>query len=126
VEEYVERWLPPSEVLYMLEDNVGKERFAELIAKSDDLDSSDSPGFSFLSVEERAILEDAIAERELEGASDNGMNCIGHISVVTPSGHELRFEGSIEDDGACIELLTPYDFRDGRFHDLSRCLTDSW
>ena len=25
VEEYVERWLPPSEVLYMLEDNVGKD-----------------------------------------------------------------------------------------------------
>jgi hypothetical protein len=126
VEEYVEQWEPPSEVLYLLENKVGKERFAELIAKSDDLDSSDSPSFSFLSADERTILENAIAEKELEGASDNGMNCIGHKSVVTPSGHELRFEGDIEDDVGCIDLLTPYDLRDGRFRDLSRCLTDSW
>jgi hypothetical protein len=126
VEEYVTLHDPPSEVLYALKDRVGKERFAELIAKSDELDSSDSLSFSFLSAEERSIVENAIAKRELEGVQSNGMNCIGHTSVVAPSGHELRFEGDIEDDGACITLRTPYDFRDGGFHDLSKCLTESW
>ena len=69
-EEYAELNDPPSEVLYLLEKSVGKERFAELIANSDELDSSDSPSFSFLSVDERAILENGIAKKELEGASE--------------------------------------------------------
>jgi len=126
VEEYAKRWVPPSELLYRLENKVEKKRFVELIAKSDDLDSSDGPSFSFLSVDERAIIENAMAEKELQGASDNGTNCIGHRSVATPSGQELRFEGDMEEDGTCITLLTPYDFRDGRFCDLSRSLTNSW
>src|SRR5262245_26759794 len=42
-EEYAKYHLPHSEVLYLLETKVSKERFAELITKSDELDSSESP-----------------------------------------------------------------------------------
>ena len=38
---------------------------------------------------------------------------------------ELWFEGSIEDDGGCIELMSPYDHRDGRFSVVSP-ISDEW
>jgi hypothetical protein len=125
VEEYVGRWDPPSGVLYWLEAHVAKKRFEALIALSDELDAAETPSFSFLSAQERAIVEEKIAQRELEGVMDNGLNCIAQIALVAPSGGELRFEGYIEDDGACLELLTPYDYRDGKFKDLTGYLTES-
>jgi hypothetical protein len=126
VEEYVQRWGPPSEVLYWLEGHVTKERFEQLIGKSDELDAADEPSFSFLSGQERRMVEEKIAQRELEGARDNGLNCLAQIALVAPSGRQLRFEGYVEDDGACLELLTPYDHRDGKFKDLTDYLTESW
>ena len=51
---------------------------------------------------------------------------IAHYTVAAPDDRELKFEAFIEDDGHCIGLLGPYDYRDGRFRDLSDCLTDSW
>jgi hypothetical protein len=54
------------------------------------------------------------------------MCCIGYYSVQTPSGDSLPFEATIEDDGRCIELKTPYDYRDGKFCNLDDCVTDSW
>ena len=47
-------------------------------------------------------------------------------SVTTESGFELAFEGDIEDDGACLGLRTPYDYRDGNFVDLDNCEYDAW
>jgi hypothetical protein len=55
-----------------------------------------------------------------------GMNCFARHSVVSLSGDELPLEGDIEDDGDCIDLRTPYDFRDGRFTDVANCVTDHW
>ena len=79
-----------------------------------------------LTAEERSLLEEAIALRELEEAAEVGMNCFARYSVISPSGGELPFEGDIEDDGACIDLRTPYDFRDDRFIDFENCVTDEW
>jgi hypothetical protein len=43
-------------------------------------------GFNVLTAEERALLEEAIAWQELEGAASVGMNCFARYSVVSPSG----------------------------------------
>ena len=126
VEEYAMYNSPASEVIYMIEDSLDPERLEELIQLSEPLDDVDKPRFSFLTRSERNDIEDAIAERQLEANESNGMCCLGHCSVKSPSGAELQFEGDIEDDGHCITLRTPYDKRAKRFVDLSRCRTSYW
>ena len=126
VEEYAMYNSPASEVIYMIEDSLDPERLEELIRLSEPLDDVEKPCFSFLTRSERSSIEDAIAERQLEANESNGMCCLGHCSVKSPSGAELRFEGDIEDDGHCINLRTPYDKRAKRFVDLSRCRTSYW
>jgi hypothetical protein len=126
VEEYAQYNSPASEVIYMIEDSLDPERLEELIRLSEPLDDVEKPCFSFLTRSERNDIEDAIAERQLEANESNGMCCLGHCSVKTPSGAELLFEGDIEDDGQCITLRTPYDKRAKRFVDLSRCRTSYW
>jgi hypothetical protein len=126
VEEYAQYNSPASEVIYMIEDSLDPERLEELIRVSEPLDDVEKPRFSFLTRSERSSIEDAIAERQLEANESNGMCCLGHCSVKSPSGAELQFEGDIEDDGHCITLRTPYDKRAKRFVDLSRCRTSYW
>jgi hypothetical protein len=126
VEEYAMYNSPASEVIYMIEDSLDPERLEELIRLSEPLDDVEKPCFSFLTRSERSSIEDAIAERQLEANESNGMCCLGHCSVKSPSGAELQFEGDIEDDGQCITLRTPYDKRAKRFVDLSRCRTSYW
>ena len=126
VEEYASYNSPASEVIYMIEDSLDPERLGELVRLSEPLDDVDKPRFSFLTRSERNDIEDAIAERQLEANESNGMCCLGHCSVKSPSGAELQFEGDIEDDGHCITLRTPYDKRAKRFVDLSRCRTSYW
>jgi hypothetical protein len=126
VEEYAQYNSPASEVIYMIEDSLDPERLEELIRLSEPLDDVEKPCFSFLTRSERSSIEDAIAERQLEANESNGMCCLGHCSVKSPSGAELQFEGDIEDDGQCITLRTPYDKRAKRFVDLSRCRTSYW
>ena len=126
VEEYAMYNSPASEVIYMIEDSLDPERLEELIRLSEPLDDVEKPRFSFLTRSERNDIEDAIAERQLEANESNGMCCLGHCSVKSPSGAELQFEGDIEDDGHCITLPTPYDKRAKRFVDLSRCRTSYW
>ncbi|MCP4077036.1 MAG: hypothetical protein GY744_12745 [Gammaproteobacteria bacterium] len=41
-------------------------------------------------------------------------------------GKGLSFEAYIEDDGECINLLGPYDDRDGKFQDLGGCDVDDY
>ena len=126
VEEYASYNSPASEVIYMIEDSLDPERLEELIRLAEPLDDVEKPRFSFLTRSERSSIEDAIAERQLEANESNGMCCLGHCSVKSPSGAELQFEGDIEDDGHCITLRTPYDKRAKRFVDLSRCRTSYW
>ena len=126
VEEHARYNSPASELVYLIEEAVTAERFQQLLKHSEPLDESDEPSFAFLTKGERSRLEDAIAEKQMEANESNGMNCIARCSVESASGAVLEFEGDVEDDGACINLRTPYDKRAKRFTDLSRCLTSGW
>lgn len=126
VEDYAMNNPPGSEVIYLIRDSTDPDRFAELLQLAEAEDDVDEPDFSFLTGTERSKLETAIAENQLEENGSNCMCCIGHFTVTTPSGADLCFEGEIEDDGACINLLTPYDDQANLFMDLSRCVTDEW
>jgi hypothetical protein len=126
VEEHARYNSPASELVYLIEEAVTAERFQQLLKHSEPLDESDDPSFAFLTKGERSRLEDAIAEKQMEANESNGMNCIASCSVESDSGAVLEFEGDVEDDGACINLRTPYDKRAKRFKDLSRCLTSGW
>ncbi len=124
VESYAQQTSPVSEIIYLIENKVRAERFNILREKFSSLDDVKQPTFDFLIPEERRVLEHAIAAEQLEGNMLDGMNCIAHYEL-TGSGDPLRFEADVEDDGSCIELRTPYDFRDGKFVDLPNCVTDS-
>ena len=126
VEEYAMNNPPTSDVIYLIRDSTDPDRFAELLQLAKAQDDVDEPDFSFLTGTERSKLETIIAENQLEENCSNGMCCIGHFSVTTPSGDHLSFEGEIEDDGDCINLLTPYDDQANLFTDLSNCVTDEW
>jgi hypothetical protein len=126
VEEYAEFRSPASEIVYLIRDNVSESRFEELLELSAPLDDDPEPRFDFLTRTERSRLEQTIAEDQLEANSSNGMNCIAHFSVQSSSGQDLRFEATVEDDGCCIELRSPYDCKNGRFVNLDKCITDSW
>lgn len=126
VEEHARYNSPASEPVYLIEEAVSAERFQQLLKHSEPLDESDDPSFAFLTKGERSRLEEAIAENQMEANESNGMNCIARCSVESDSGAVLEFEGDVEDDGACINLRTPYDKRAKRFTDLSRCLTSGW
>ena len=109
-----------------LKGNVTEARFRELESKFEALEASGEWEFSFLKDKEREIIEQALAEDDLEGNQSNGMNCIASYTVHGAEGVELNFEGLVEDGGGCFELKTPYDERDGKFHDFSNCATDEW
>lgn len=126
VEEHAQMSSPASEIVHLIKDQVHPDRFAELITLSGPLDETDDPNFDFLTNDEREMLEQAIAEKDLAGHSSNGMNCLAHISVQTGSLVYLEFEAVIEDDGSSFILLTPYDKQAGKFEDLTKCVTDSW
>jgi len=125
-EEHARYNSPASELVYLIEDAVSAERFQQLLKDSEPLDDADDPSFAFLTKVERSRLEDAIAEKQMEANESNGMNCIARCSVESDSGAVLEFEGDVEDDGACINLRTPYDKRAKRFTDLARCRTSCW
>jgi hypothetical protein len=82
-------------------------------------------GFDFLTIKERGNLEKAIAQEALKSNIENGICCVAYhdILVCRP---KLRCEAYIEDDGACGDLMTPYDYRDGKFKNLDDCVTKSW
>lgn len=126
VEEHAQMQSPASEVVYLIEDQVEPDRFAELQTLSEPLDETDNPKFDFLTKGEREMLELAIAEKDLERHSSNGMNCLAHISVQTSGLVDLEFEAVIEDDGSSFILRTPYDKLARKFEDLTNCVTDSW
>lgn len=126
VEQFAAQNDPPSEIVYLIQDIVSPSRFEKLLALASPLDKQKKPRFDFLTKRERSLLEDKIAEDSLQNNMSCGMNSIAHFSIETDSGSCLEFEASIEDDGMCIDLLTPYDYTAGRFKDLSDCVTESW
>ena len=79
--------------------------------------------FGFLAWKEKGLIERALAEWELDSLMDDGMNRIARFYVEVGDGRRLGFEADIEDDGACIDLRTPYDERDRGFTNLRNCVT---
>ena len=70
---------------------------------------------SFLTPEEKKLIETALMEEELK---DGEPFVVARTCIGSPKGVELWFEGDIEDDGDCIHVRTPYDYRDGKFTDV--------
>lgn len=94
-----------------------REVLENLLETFEDTNSGD---LSLLLPEEIEILERFRQEDELSYSD----NVIAQFSIKTANGSVMKFEAFIEDDGACIHLLTPYDERDGKFFDLTDCLVD--
>ena len=126
VEDYAESTSPASEIVYALEGKVTKKRLKELLRRTKDFPDFERTSFAFLSEHEREALENEVTRKRLVSNSSNGMKCIANNAVESSSGYILRFEGEIEDDGACIFLRTPYDERDGKFVNLDNCQTETW
>ena len=99
---------------------------ARLRAAYERADKRAREDFTFLSEGEREILLEWCAEQERENVRSNGMCCLAHFTLDDDSDGLLRFEAEVEDDGDCYHLLTPYDYRAGRFVDLSNCDVDEW
>ena len=126
LEEYAQDFDLGPEVLYLIEDLVEPHRFQRLLAMWESLPETESPGFENLRADEREALVLAIARQQLEANECNGLSCLACFLVATSSGEDLEFEGDVEDDGACIDLRTPYEQRENRFRDLTHCLTVDW
>jgi hypothetical protein len=109
-------------LVYIIRDKVDPGRLAIITNEAEELDKAGSTQFDFLTKEEKHLIEVALAERDLKGKLENGIGTVALYSVGEGEDN-LRFEGTIEDDGHCIVLLTPYDFRDGKFKDFSNCVT---
>ena len=126
IEEYAKCNHPASELVYLIQSKVSAERFQALLNLSSNLDDDNEPDFHFLTPGERELLQEAIGHKNLTNNQENGMGCVARYSIQTDSGYALSFEAQIEDDGTCIYLKTPYDYRDGKFSDFRDCVTDSW
>ena len=127
LEEYAKSMcLCPSEYVefvYHLEGKVSKQRFDELKGQFERLDKR--PSFDFLTRAERRAIEAAIGAKDVENNMSNGMNYIARY-CLNHGKTKLWFEGHLEDNGYCTTLLTPYGKRDGKFLDLSKCVTSKW
>ena len=119
LEEYGENF---SELVHLMEGMVSARRFKVLVEKSEGCCDAE---FDFLTKKERRNLEEAIALKALESNMENSICCVAHYNI-SASRPKLRFEAQIEDDGACIDLMTPYDHRDGKLKGLDNCVTNSW
>ena len=118
--------MPPEEVVYLLEGHVSGPRYKALLHEHDLIEKGEQEfSIDLFSEQERRLIEDLIMEREFHqpGGDRAIANC---YATILESGTRLSFEAFIEDDGACIDLLTPYDERDGRFADLTDCLTERY
>jgi len=124
LEEYADLTSPASEIVYFIQERVSVERFQEILEITEKWGDDESGDFSFLTSEERLLIEDYINEKNLESTIMNGMGGLGYRTITSKSGVELTFEGEIEDDGECIRLLTPYEIRDGGGTDLSNSVVD--
>jgi hypothetical protein len=91
-----------------LADLVESQRLKEIEDDCVKYDDGAREDFSFLHPEERKHLEMEFARENLTRLRDNGLGCTAFY-CVTSGNQELWFHASIEDDGTCFNLLTPYD-----------------
>jgi hypothetical protein len=125
LEDYAAEKNPPSELVYALKGKVSAARFSELETTFAKLDGQEELTFDFLDEKERLLLEVGLARDDLQGRIMNGISAVARFCVPA-SDDGLWFEAVVEDDGACIELRTPYDRRDGKFAKLENCVTQEW
>ena len=127
LEEYAECHDAVSELVFLLESDVSDERYQVLLKKFAALvDYSHKRQFGFLAIKERKLLEEKLAEQQLESNDSDGMCCLAHYRIPVRGWRHLVFEACVEDDGSCFDLKTPYDQRDGKFVNLENCVTESW
>ncbi len=103
-----------------LVDKVSPDRQKILENLLETFEDTNTGNLSLLLPEEVEILE----RFKQEDVLYYSVNVIAQFSIKTENGSIMKFEGFIEDDGACIHLLTPYDERDGRFFNLTDCLIE--
>lgn len=72
-----------------------------------------------LTENEKKTLERAYMEY-VNGAFD--AKCVAYLTIESSNNTQLTFQAYVEDDGGCVDLLTPYDERDGKFTNLSDAL----
>ena len=102
-------------VIEALSRAVPKSRIDEIFNKIEPIEGYiSSNDLSFLTEKENEVILDVLTQERLEAG---GATVIARFSTPTVENHVLHFEGVIEDDGTCIDLRTPYDYRDGRFAD---------
>lgn len=123
LEEWVIVRSPLSEFPYRIEDKVDPDRLEQLIELFEAMEDQKERNFDFLTAKERKLIELSFAQEDLELNEENGIGTVAH-RTVGEGDDSLRFEASIEDDGSCLELLGPYDFRDGLFSDFSNSVTE--
>jgi hypothetical protein len=101
----------------LLQSQLTPERYKELCSKIDLQQKDNAKILEFLTDGEKLKIEEHYMEREAK--YPESACCSADISIEAPHGKTLTFQALIEDDGACIELKTPYDERDGKFTDYS-------
>jgi hypothetical protein len=103
----------------LLQSQLTPERHTELCSKIDlreEYKTNYAKVLKFLTDDEKQKIEEYDMERRYEDDKASACYCYAYKSVEAPNGKELTFQAFIEDDGACIELKTPYDERDGEFN----------
>jgi hypothetical protein len=105
------------EMLELLESALSPERIEQLVEATDGLDAKSA--LSLFSADERRAMERAKQKEEETGEY---VQEVAYCEV--PSAHDklLIFEVLIDDGEVSKDLRTPYDRRDGKVFDLTRCL----
>jgi hypothetical protein len=120
VDDILDQW-DEETIVELFQSQLTPERYKELCSKID-LREKDKTNYAkvleFLTDDENQKIEEHYMEWQAEHSTDSAW-CSANISIEAPHGKILTFQAFIEDDGACIELKTPYDERDGKFTDYS-------
>ena len=106
------------DIFELLQPHVTTKRYEELDKAYDEVKLKRLIS-DLLTESEKQTIERGYMEKQ-DQAFDS--LCSAYYVIKAPHGKKLTFEAYIEDDGGCIDLMTPYDERDGKFADLSDCL----
>ena len=116
VDDILDQW-DEETIVELLQSQLTLERYKELCSKIDLQQEDNAKVLEFLTEDEKRKIEEHYMEWQAE--HPDSACCSADISIEAPHGKTLTFQALIEDDGACIELKTPYDERDGKFTDYS-------
>jgi hypothetical protein len=107
------------EMLELLENALTPERIEQLTEATEGLDAKSA--LSLFSADEQRALEQAKQEYDADGGIEYVLE-VAYCEV--PSAHDklLIFEVLIDNGEVSEDLRTPYDRRDGKVFDLTRCL----